>query len=305
VDPDELDIAVRIQAFAFLVEQQQIYGQDLPRQVLARGFEFKGQRVPLVGPQGIFKPAVLPKMPLSITTVPTIPGRARPYEDEQREDGFIVYRYRGQSPNHRDNAGLRLAMELRVPVVYFAGVSVGLYFPIFPVYVVGEDRLQLAFIVQADETELSIDRTDALDDGGRRRYITRLVQRRLHQEEFRLRVMRAYRFNCAVCALHDHPELLDAAHILPDGHPLGKPVIPNGLSLCKFHHAAYDTNVIGIRPDYVVEVRRAILDETDGPMLRYALQGMNNRHLLVPKTINQHPNPRFLEERYEIFRKAG
>jgi hypothetical protein len=35
-------------------------------------------------------------------------------------------------------------------------------------------------------------------------------------------------------------ELLDAAHILPDGHPKGEPVVPNGLALCKLHHAAFD-----------------------------------------------------------------
>ena len=40
-------------------------------------FQIRG----LIGPQGIFKPAVLPEMPLSITTVPIKLGQARPYED--------------------------------------------------------------------------------------------------------------------------------------------------------------------------------------------------------------------------------
>jgi len=143
------------------------------------------------------------------------------------------------------------------------------------------------------------------DDAGRRRYVTRLVQQRLHQEEFRVRVIRAYRVNCAVCRLHGHRELVDAAHILPDGHPKGAPVMPNGLCLCKLHHAAFDTHVIGIRPDYVVEVRKDVLAEIDGPILRHGLQGMDKRRLVLPQRPEQHPDPAFLEERYELFRKAS
>jgi putative restriction endonuclease len=306
VTPSEFDIGVRTAAFAFLVQLRQVYGDQLPWSVLARGFEFGGARVPLVGPQGIFKPAVLPNMPLSITTAPTVPNKPRPYEDMQLEDGFIAYRYRGVDPNHRDNVGLRLAMEEHVPLVYFSGVAVGKYFPIFPAYVVGEDLNELTFFVQADEhAELSLTTTAVTDMAGRRKYVTRLVQYRLHQEEFRVRVIRAYRVNCAICRLRDHPELLDAAHILPDGHPQGAPILPNGLSLCKLHHAAFDANLVGIRPDYVVEVRRDLLDEIDGPMLQHGLQGMEGRRLVVPIRVEQRPDPKFLDERYSAFREAS
>ena len=44
-------------------------------------------------------------------------------------------------------------------------------------------------------------------------------------------------------------ELLDAAHILPDRHPKGEPIVTNGLGLCTIHHSAYDANIIGIDPD--------------------------------------------------------
>src|SRR5207245_6695058 len=40
----------------------------LPRAVLDRGFDFDSTRVPLVGPQGIFKPAILPEVSLTPTT---------------------------------------------------------------------------------------------------------------------------------------------------------------------------------------------------------------------------------------------
>ena len=45
--------------------------------------------------------------------------------------------------------------------------------------------------------------------------------------------MRAYRECCAVCRLR-HAELLDAAHILPDGHPKGEPIV-QGFHLQALH----------------------------------------------------------------------
>lgn len=137
----------------------------------------------------------------------------------------------------------------------------------------------------------------------RRAYVERLTRLRLHQPVFRARVLQAYEHRCSMCRLR-HAELLDAAHILPDGHPRGQPVVPNGLSLCKIHHAAYDQNFIGVRPDLVVEVRRDILDEIDGPMLTHGLQKMNGERLTAPRQRAARPDPDALEERYETFRSA-
>jgi hypothetical protein len=75
-------------------------------------------------------------------------------------------------------------------------------------------------------------------------------------------VLRAYQQCCAICRLR-HDELLEAAHILPDIHPFGEPVVPNGLALCKLHHAAFDANIIGVTPDLDVTVRLDVLQEID------------------------------------------
>ncbi|MGD0407429.1 MAG: hypothetical protein ABSB34_00275 [Candidatus Limnocylindrales bacterium] len=56
-------------AFEWLREQLDLRGDVLPRALLEQGFVFEGGRVPLVGPQGIFKPRVC-DLPLSITTIP-------------------------------------------------------------------------------------------------------------------------------------------------------------------------------------------------------------------------------------------
>ena len=50
----DLDARVRTQAFQFLTEQTRLPGEVIPRDLLERGFDFEGRRVPLIGPQGIF-----------------------------------------------------------------------------------------------------------------------------------------------------------------------------------------------------------------------------------------------------------
>ncbi|WP_328526970.1 HNH endonuclease [Kribbella sp. NBC_00359] len=102
-----------------------------------------------------------------------------------------------------------------------------------------------------------------------------------------------------------HTDLLDAAHILPDGHPMGRPIVPNGLALCKIHHAAFDRNILGVRPDLVVEIRPDILGEVDGPMLKHGLQEMNGVQLSAPRARTARPAKDNLAERYETFRTAS
>jgi len=117
-------------------------------------------------------------------------------------------------------------------------------------------------------------------------------------------VLRAYQQCCAICRLR-YDQLLEAAHILPDGHPLGEPVIPNGLALCKLHHAAFDSYIIGVTPDLEVKVRGDVLAEIDGPMLQHGLQGFQNRRIHVPRADNLKPHRDYLAERYDLFRRAG
>jgi putative restriction endonuclease len=163
------------------------------------------------------------------------------------------------------------------------------------------------FTVSVDDRQFSALgewEAEGLQTEGRRRYITRQVQQRLHQESFRQRVLYAYRAHCAVCRLR-HAELLEAAHILPDGHPHGEPIVANGVALCKLHHAAFDANILGIAPNYQIEIRLDVLEEKDGPMLRHGLQGFHGQWLLTPHREVLRPKREFLEERYAVFRKES
>ncbi len=305
--PAELDRAVRLAAFRFLQTQQSLYGEVVPWRVLSKEFFFDGKRVPLIGAQGIFKPKILPDMPISIATAPEIPGKPRPYDDEPIEDGRFIYKYRGFDPLHRDNVGLQKAMLSGVPLIYFYGVEKGWYRPAWPAFVVGDFPEKLSFQVALDDPASAFDDalwTVSIESEPRRRYITAQTQQRLHQTAFRSNVLRAYYRSCAICRLK-HPELLDAAHIIPDSNSRGIPVVSNGISLCAIHHKAFDRNIIGIRPDYKVDVRRDILEEIDGPMLKYGLQDCQGKPILLPRRESEKPNLENLEYRYERFLKAG
>lgn len=303
---DPTDDQLRAAAFAFLEVQTQQLGDVLPFSVLSKGFQFKGERVPLIGPQGIFRPAALPEMPISIATAPPVPGRPRPYDDELDDAGHLLYRYRGDDPRHRDNVGLRLAMERQVPLIYLHGIAKGSYLVAWPVYVVGDDPAALTFRVAIDDSQhffAGVSDNDNPEVEGRRRYVTAITLRRAHQESFRERVLAAYRSQCSVCRLR-HRELLDAAHIIADSDPRGDPSVQNGLALCKLHHAAFDNHLFGVRPDYTIEVRPSILAEHDGPMLQHGLKEIHGSVLELPRRGNLQPRKDLLEERFDLFRRA-
>lgn len=298
---------IRIAAFQWLKEQTILHGDVLPRTLLEKGFEFHGQQVTLVGPSGIWKPRVFEQIPLSITTI-----YEGPYEDSFTRDGFLNYRYRGTDPLHRDNVGLRQAMKGQVPLIYFHSIVKGKYLAVWPVFIIQDDPKSLQFTVAADELnsvkhylqKSNINTVSDEVDYAKRSYITSAVKNRLHQKSFRERVLQAYKEQCTFCKLK-HPQLLDAAHIISDGETLGDPVVVNGLSLCKIHHAAFDTNIIGVTPDYVIKVREDILLESDGPMLKHGIQELQNQKIILPYHKNLWPDRDRLLIRYEKFKEAG
>jgi putative restriction endonuclease len=263
-------------------------------------FMFDGRAMPLVVQPGIWKPRGLSAALTIRTTFSREPGAA-PYEDEIGPDGMVRYKWRGTDPEHSDNRALREAMRDHTPLAYFVGVARGVYHAIYPAFLVAEEPERHQFVVQVDPAQWVTGDSVVPDV---RDYAERLTRLRLHQPVFRARVLRAYDSACAMCRLR-HVQLLDAAHILPDGHPRGEPVLPNGIALCKIHHAAYDSDILGIRPDLVIEVNTEVLHERDGPMLRHGLQALHRSTIVVPRSTRDRPDPVRLGERYEQFRRAA
>ena len=296
-----MDAQIRLKAFEWLEKMVSIQGDVLERQYLERGFVFQGEKITLVGPRGIWKPKIM-DLPISITTTTD-----SPYEDKQEGEHFLEYKYRGTDPYHSDNVGLRELMRREIPLIYFLSVLPGLYLVTLPVFIVDDDMANLSFRVVLDDAKF-IGKNQVLDSAGesiRRSYLTSQVRNRLHQRKFREKVLRAYDTRCTMCRLA-HRELLDGAHIIPDKEEAGLPIVQNGLSLCKIHHAAFDKNIIGISPDYEIHVRQDVLEEIDGPMLKHGIQSLNKRKIILPKNRKDWPDKERLDFRFQgQFRKSS
>ncbi|MEX1178410.1 MAG: HNH endonuclease [Nitriliruptor sp.] len=289
-DSDEL----RAAAFAFLDRLIAEKGPYLRRSEI-NGFTFQGEVVPLMEQGGIRMPSRWAEA-LSITSTNRT-AEAGGYDDEDLADGQRLYRYmrRDSSAAPAKNSSLDNLVRSGRPLIYFVEVDRSLFEPLFPVFLAGSEA---GVGVIVSESPARGEYADLID---LRRYATRRQRVRLHQQEFRSRVLYAYEDRCCICSLK-HRGLLDAAHIVDDAHEEGLATVTNGLSLCRIHHGAYDQFLLGIDPDLRVEVNGAILGEVDGPMLRHGLQDMHGASIRLPRKRAHHPDRERLAWKYERFR---
>jgi putative restriction endonuclease len=208
------DIQLRQAAFNHVNRLAALRGGVLDSADLTGGFEFGGERIPLINPQrGIFKPRQMSGL-LSIRTV--FPRRGgRVWYKDQREahqqiyagDEVVDYAFMGSDPNSPDNRWLREAMEKQVPIIYFLGSSPGRYQPIIPTFIIGWQsenlRVQLAFGALVGASAQATPPA-----APERRYALREIKARLHQASFRDAVLAAYGGRCAISHLPE-PRLLD------------------------------------------------------------------------------------------------
>lgn len=297
------ELAIRHAAFAWL-DARRATGQEIFTQDDTTGLSLAGEVHRLMPTQqGIWRPASL-RAALSIRTAYRAEGVARPYDDAVGEDGLLRYKMRGDDVGHHENRALLVALQERLPVIWWLGVARGEYTPLYPIHLLGFEADRQQFVLDIDAVPQPDLAWPSTEIGIGVAYRQQLTLARLHQRPFRAAVLRAYRTSCAVCSFR-HGELLDAAHIQEDSRG-GQPVVSNGLSLCKMHHAAYDRRILGITPDYEVRINAEVLAEVDGPMLRHGIQEFHGRQLMVlPQRAAEKPDPALLEERYEEFLAAG
>lgn len=302
--PSDVDERFRAAAFAYLGDLAQRPGGLVTREEL-EGFMFEGRRIPLIGQRGIRKVSGLDAAVSILTTFVSDPRKA-PYQDGIGDDAYPRYKWQGTDASSWDNVALHSAMTEGKPLIWFLGVARGIYRAHYPIWVVGVEPENHQFVLALDET-MREQWNDVLfhpaDVALRRQYVEAIVKRRLHQRLFRDRVLLAFERTCALCRLR-HAELLDAAHIKEDSDG-GEPIVPNGIAMCAIHHRAFDSDVFGIRPDHVIEVRRDVLIEHDGPTLRYALQALHDTKLVLPRQRAARPDSELLEERWQRFRAAS
>jgi putative restriction endonuclease len=303
-DPDAM---IRLAAFDRLRQLRIIHGGPLPWDALKDGFAAGGRPFLFASAaEGIFKPREMSGMLSVKTVVPRADGRIW-YQDQKSGDervksasDLLPYSFSGTDPSAARNQWLRDAMVRRLPLIYFYGVAPGVYEPLFPIYVVNwsAEALGVSLALSgADEAP------EAFPDVAERRYAMRQAKQRLHQAMFRERVVSAYRGRCAMSNL---PEirLLDAAHIVPDGHEtLGQPDVRNGILMSRIHHSAYDGGLIAIDPDYRVHVAASLLAQNDGPLLE-GLKRLKGIKIAVPRDARFQPDRDRLAIRFSEFVQA-
>lgn len=304
------DEVIRSAAFSRVRLLESFYGDNIPWAEIEKGVTVDGQRIRLASKaEGIFKPKECSVGALSIKTTVPKKGRYNIYDDKEADDGFFHYSLKA-SGNLKSNLYLEQCRQHQLPVIYFIGVTPGFYKAVFPCFIDDIDAangfalvspgVHIESYAQMTGETFELKPPSSLE----RKYAVREAKSRLHQAAFRDMVLTAYHHKCAISGL-PIPELLEAAHIIPDAHELGLAEVQNGICLSRLHHKAFDAMLIGIRPDYTLVVSDRLKAINDGPILEEGLKAMDGKKIMVPGSGELRPSRHYLEMRWEHFRSAN
>ena len=167
-----------------------------------------------------------------------------------------------------------------------------------PLHDVEDVASEVASLINpSPEDEDAILNADPTPDGAIRR--SRLVRTmQLYREaSFRPAVLRAYGYRCAVCGYS--LKLVDSAHIIPVADPRSNDHPTNGLALCRLHHAAFDTGLLGVQSDFdiIINPERVLklrdLDRVHGLEEFTDRLGLPKK-ITLPRVHDVRPRPEYL-----------
>ena len=112
--------------------------------------------------------------------------------------------------------------------------------------------------------------------------------------KFRLEVLRAYEYRCAICSydlkVGATDFALEAAHI--KWYQAGGPdIVNNGLALCAIHHKALDRGAIGLTNDLTVMISADLHGQS---WAREWFNAFNGKPLNSPTRTEWRPNPEYI-----------
>jgi putative restriction endonuclease len=128
----DFDDRLRSAAFAYLDSLTTATGGVVSYKDL-EAFEFDGRRIALIQRMRGIRKVAGHEAALSILTTYAARPQDRPYDDGIGPDGYQRYKWRGTDDAAYagyDNVALRRAMELSKPLIWFLGISTGLYMPV-------------------------------------------------------------------------------------------------------------------------------------------------------------------------------
>ncbi|WP_299233625.1 HNH endonuclease [uncultured Halomonas sp.] len=300
-----IDTRLRQAAFQRLEALNQQYSNDVPWEAIAKPIPLDGESFFIASRAiGIFQPRQMPDGILSIKTVVPKQGRINIYSDATSDEGGFWYSLEAGGTAKRANRQLLISYERQDPIIYLVGVAPGRYLPLWPCYIDNVDLAkELCHVSMHDRAgqarHVAESHGTYTVDEIEKRYVIREAKTRVHQAEFRARVMLAYSNRCAMTGL-PVPQLLEAAHIIPDTHQDSTAEVSNGISLSRLHHRAYDADLIGIDPDYRIHLNDNLLSTQDGPLLE-SMKQLNGQRIAIPRNDRDRPSQEALELRYQRF----
>lgn len=159
-----------------------------------------------------------------------------------------------------------------------------------------EDALSAAEMAEATpEEERNFIDEAATPPQQARRYDLVETMRAFRDAKFRPAVLQAYAYRCTVCRVA--LKLVDAAHIVPVSFPESTDEVTNGLALCRLHHGAYDSGLLGIRSDYSIVTNDEAERRLEDLRLHSGLKEFKKRlpaRITPPTTIEARPLPQNL-----------
>lgn len=309
---DEREQRMRLAACAHVERLSRANG-GLAYHQLTSGFRFEDEYIPLVHTMhGISKPRAVQHLLSLLTAWPTggsiYADQTIAHEQIFSSTGEITYDFMRGGPDHPLNQHLLAACDLEIPVIYFLAVAPGFYHAFMPVWIVdwqphaGEyGQVRLAFgLPGGDRPVLAAERRTGLV----------AAQRGLRGARFREQVVHAYRQRCAISGEGGDRTAADrrrARRLLGvldlNGERVESRVPAHGLLLGKLHRTAFESNLIGIDPDYRVRASQRLLAEADDP-LTAALRELDGAPLRLPNYPEHRPDRDLLAARYHDFLHA-
>jgi putative restriction endonuclease len=151
--------------------------------------------------------------------------------------------------------------------------------------------------VAGDPAAISDEAIEAGVSAKPRAHALRVTKVALRDIRFRRNVLAAYGHECAMCALQ--LRLVEAAHIVPVGHPSGTDETCNGVALCSLHHSAYDAGLIAFDENYNVLISDAKFAELAAAQRDGGAKAFKDglrKTLRVPKASEVQPKPDYVKK---------
>lgn len=128
---------------------------------------------------------------------------------------------------------------------------------------------------------------------------SRVKVRGTSQKIFRLALLEAYEYQCAMCQM-SFEEVLEAAHIIPWSKcDKGQRISPkNGILLCSNHHKLFDSGDLSVTPEYTIEYKDDDFSEEEYSESDIkASVSLIGRKILLPENSDLWPSPELLKLR--------